>query len=571
MDSLYMYLSFLGFVRNKSWLASLLCVIPVLIYVWVFKVIALNVNYVAFDDIMILGIIPGFENADLAEKWKQLTTLFPEHRLVFSRSVILLLHGFFGKVNLVWPMIIANICWGLCAFVFFRAFTRLKANTLYFVPVMWLWFNIQSFENIFWGVSSLCNFGVLLFILSALYFAVYHPERIIYSLFFAIAATFTYGNGLMVFPVIGFLYLLSGRRKEFVITLLTAVVVAVVYFIDFTPITQNLDFSNPRQVKEGFFGFFGFIGSIATLRAYGVPPIVLSIAVGTGMFMIAILLFLYRKQYLKLWDSVWLKSRYTNQTALFALSIAIFVGITALALTYKRIPTDTFEGMFKGRYRMYSTLWCIALYFAFLSVSKDRIKKLISPAILLIAVGLNLVILQSNFADSVNNRRAAIVQEFNARYNADWLGIRMFSMDRPHFEKIRSYYQSADPVAEGWNPKISTDSVACDSLYKADAVTKTGDHIVVSFENDFFKPVKDYSDGAYVLLKSPEHVYAAPPNQFAVPFKTTIRRQMYFSKGAYASFHVATVEPGVYSIYLLVRQNGKNRIYCTGQTWEEKE
>jgi hypothetical protein len=109
-----------------------LCVIPVLIYVWVFKVIALNVNYVAFDDIMILGIIPEFENADLAEKWKLLTTLFPEHRLVFSRSVILLLHGFFGKVNLVWPMIIANICWGLCAFVFYRAFTRLRQIGLVF-------------------------------------------------------------------------------------------------------------------------------------------------------------------------------------------------------------------------------------------------------------------------------------------------------------------------------------------------------------------------------------------------------------------------------------------------------
>lgn len=549
----------------------MLCVIPVLIYVWVFKVIALNVNYVAFDDIMILGIIPGFEHATLGEKWKQLTTLFPEHRLVFSRSVILLLHGFLGKVNLVWPMIIANICWGLCAFVFYRAFKRLKANFWYFVPVMWLWFNIQSFENIFWGVSSLCNFGVLLFILSALYFAVYHPERIAYSLLFAVAATFTYGNGLMVFPVIGFLYLLSGRRKEFVITLLTAVTIAVIYFIDFTPITQNLDFSNPKQVKEGFFGFFGFIGSIATLRAYGAPPIVLSLAVGTGMLMITTLLFLYRKQYLKLWDSLWLKSRYNNQTALFALSIAIFVGITALALTYKRIPTDTFEGMFKGRYRMYSTLWCIALYFAFLSVSKERLKKWISPAILLAAVGLNLLILQGNFADAVNNRRAAIVQEFNARYNADWLGIRMFSMDQQHFEKIRSYYQSADPIAEGWDPKIGSDSVVCDSLYRADAVTKRGDHIVVSFENDFFKSLKDYSDGAYVLLKSPGHVYASPPNQFAVPFKTTIRRQMYFSKGAYGSFHVATVEPGVYSIYLLVRRNGKNRIYCTGQTWEEKE
>jgi hypothetical protein len=565
-----MYLSLLGFVRNKSWLAVSLCILPVLIYIWVFKVIALNVNYVAFDDIIILGIIPGFENADLAEKWKLLTTLFPEHRLVFSRSVILLLHGFFGKVNLVWPMIIANICWGLCALVFYRAFSKLNVKFWYFLPIIWLWFNIQSFENIFWGVSSLCNFGVLLFVLSALYFAAYHPERIIYSLLFAIAATFTYGNGLMVFPVIGFLHLLTGRHKQFLITLLTAVAIAVVYFIDFTPITQNLDFSNPKQVKEGFFGFFGFIGSIATLTAYSTPPAMLYLAVASGMLMIGLLFFLYRKQYLQLWNSVLLKSRYTNQTALFALSIAVFVGITALALTYKRIPTDTFEGMFKGRYRMYSTLWCISLYFAFLSISKKEFRVKCSPVILIASIALNLVILQGNFAEAVNNRRAAIVQEFNARYNADWLGIRMFSMDQKHFENIRSYYQSADPLADGWNPVLNSDQISCDSLYAPDFVTKTGDHIVVSFQNDFFKPIKDYSDGAYVLLKSADHVYASPPNQFAVPLKTTVRRFMYFSKGAYASFHTANVEPGIYNIYLLVRQNGRNKIYCTGKTWEEK-
>ncbi len=68
------------------------------------------------------------------------------------------------------------------------------------------------------------------------------------------------------------------------------------------------------------------------------------------------------------------------------------------------------------------------------------------------AMVLNLVILHGNFAEAVNYRRSAVSQEFNARYNADWLGIRMFSMDQKHFEKIRAYYNSADPLAEGWIP-----------------------------------------------------------------------------------------------------------------------
>ena len=104
-----MILSLLNFFKNKTWLALLLCILPVIIYIWVFKSIALNVNYVAFDDILILGVIPGFDDASWAVKWKRLTELFPEHRLVFSRSVILLLHQLFGKINLVWAMSIGNL------------------------------------------------------------------------------------------------------------------------------------------------------------------------------------------------------------------------------------------------------------------------------------------------------------------------------------------------------------------------------------------------------------------------------------------------------------------------------
>ncbi len=89
--------------------------------------------------------------------------------------------------------------------------------------------------------------------------------------------------------------------------------------------------------------------------------------------------------------------------------------------------------MFKGRYRMYSALWCISLYFATLAIVRNEIRRKLVPVALIAAVVINLTILHSNFADAVNNRRVAIAQEFNARYNADWLGVRMFSMDQRHF------------------------------------------------------------------------------------------------------------------------------------------
>ncbi|MBE9465884.1 hypothetical protein ACFP1I_25405 [Dyadobacter subterraneus] len=565
-----MFKAFLDFARTKTWLALVFCLVPVLIYIFVFKVIALNVNYVAFDDILILGIIPGFEDASWPDRWRRLTELFPEHRLVFSRSIILLLHSFFGRINMVWPMIVANICWAGCAYVFYSAFKKLRLSLWYFVPVMWLWFNIQSFENIFWGVSSLCNYGVLLFVLSAIYFTTHNPKQHYIAIIFATIATFTYGNGLMVFPVIGLIAWLMGRKRDFFITVFVTAVIAVIYFIDFTPITQNLNFSDPKQVKEGFLGYFGFIGSIATISAYDGSSAVLMTAVVFGFILIFSVLFLFRKQYISLWNAAWRKTDYTNSGALFSLGILAFVAITTLALVYKRIPTDTFEGMFKGRYRMYSTLWCIALYFGVLSLTSRPLLRVAVTALVPLTMLLNLVILDSNFVLAINNRRMALVQEFNARYNADWLGIKMFSMDQAHFEKIRAYYRSDDPLAEGWNPRNLSDSITCAKIYQPDIVKKEDNYLIINFENDFFKAEKDYSDGAYVILKSPDHTYAAPQSQSAVPIKTTLRRLMYFNKGAYASFHTATIEPGFYRIYFLVRKGGINTIYCTGKTWKEE-
>ncbi len=562
--------STIHFLKNNTWLAIFLFILPVILYILVFNAVSLNVNYVAFDDILILGVIPGFGESSWPEKWKRLTELFPEHRLVFSRSIILLLQNTFGRLDLVWAMMIANFCWAACAFVFYKAFKRLKLSLWYFVPIMWLWFNIQSFENIFWGVSSLCNFGVLLFVITSFYFAAFYPKRIYYALPFAIIATFSYGNGLMAFPVIALLCLLSGQRVNFFITLVVMAAIASIYFVDFKPITQNLDISDPHEVKEGIMGFFGFIGSISTLYAYPADAFLLIIAVTSGVLMLLALLWLTRTQWAKWWKAVVQNKPYSNQVALFAVALALFIAVTSLALSYKRIPTDHFEGMFKGRYRMYSTLACVAIYFAFLSLTNTVTIKKYLPTIVLATIVLNLVILHSNFADAINNRRLAICQEFNARYNADWLGTRMFSMDRNHIEKIRAYYGSEDPLAEQWTPSNLSVNTPCEAPVIPVTVNLEEELIRIKYNENTITTDLDYSDGAYILLKSKEHTYFSPFMQYPLPLKTTLRRFLYFSKDVHADFHSANVEPGIYDIYFVKRVNGLNRIYCTNKTWQEK-
>lgn len=557
-------------LQKQTWLAALLCVLPIALYFGIFAELALNVNYVAFDDILILGIIPGFEDASWLERWQRLTDPFPEHRLIFSRSIVLASYYLFGKVNLVSLMVIGNLCWVGCAGVFYAVFQRLQRSLWYFVPVMWLWFTIHSFENMMWGVSSLCNFGVLLFTLLAFYYATSASGRLWAALLFSLLATYTYGNGIVVFAIIALMLWITGRRRDFFITVGTSLVVGYIYFLGFPQKTDSLDFSDPQQVKEGLAGFFGFIGSIAALDAYTTNPVALGLTVVAGALIIGIFLLLFRKKILPFFQSLIGKPLNLSPAGQFALALFIFIAITSFAVVYKRIPLGGFESLFKGRYRMYTALALIALHFGALAwLSAPRLRTWGRVA-LPFSIILNFALLYANFDVAVNSRRAAVVQEFNARYNADWLGLSMFEMDQAHFEKIRSYYQSDDPLAEGWNPRATISTLPCVGDYPLDTLFQHEDEIHAYAMKNFVEAKKDYTDGPYMVLKSATHVYASAPNQFAVPIQTFFRRFRYIARGFGGSFHQDTVEPGTYEVYVLIRQNGKNQLYCTGRTWVEE-
>jgi hypothetical protein len=562
--------SALHFLPKQTWLAIVLCLVPILIYWNVFIEISLNVNYVAYDDIAILGVIPGFEEASWLERWHRLTDPLPEHRLIFSRLIVLVSYYLFGQVNLVGLMLGGNLCLTGCAVVFYAVFRRLRLSIWYFVPVLWLWFTLHFFENTFWGMSSLYNFGVLLFTMLSFYYAT-HSQKYWVALLFALIATFSFGNGIITFVVIAFLYWVTGRKKEFFITLGTLAVVGFIYFSGFPQKTASLDFSDSQQVLEGIAGFFGFIGSIVALEAYSLDPVYLTSAVVMGVVMIALFLMLFRTKTVTLFLSLTGRPISLSPAGQFTLVILLFVAITSFAVLYKRIPLEGFESLFKGRYRMYTALGWVALHFGALAWLPATRRRAWGSSLIVSAISINLLLLYVNFGAAVNNRRVAIAQEFNSRYNSDWLGLDMFNMSQQYFESIRSYYQSEDPLAEGWNPRVVSDSLPCDEKYVLDSVFCSNDEIRVYAMSDFISTEQSYTDGAYVLLKSDSHVYASPPNQSVVPMRTLFRRFIYFARGFHASFHKATVVPGTYKIYVLIRRGGKNTLYCTDQTWVETD
>jgi len=548
-----------------------LCLLPLILYLLFFQAISLNVNYVAYDDTHVLQIIEQWQkSANWHEKLDWLTVGFPEHRIVFTRLVVLISYWLTGYVNLKSLMMISNGLWigqlGILFLIFQKIPSSFSGRSLpfaYFIPVCWILLCVHSFENIFWGTSSLGNFGLLFFVMMAGYFYATPStlQRLFLALLFSFLATFTYGNGLVTFLIGGFVLVLMQRKKMVGITAGAFAVTMLLYSLTRAHASPSgLDLTNPSSYDHALTCFLAFIGSSVNVDVYAPSDLAVWGSVAWGAVLFGGILWLLLKA-LDL-KNFGLKIRRFEVTVkmsdvqFFALFLFLFICLTALGVVYKRAEGDGLIGMFKGRYRMYPTWLLVVGYLLLIHWLRDS-KKWFLPLTIGLSVVFNLLILYYAVAPAVNNRRAAVVQEFNSMYNDDLLGLKMFDLTGDNFRQIQRLYQPNlffETTPETAMPK---EPFPLDSVYfKVDVLT-------IDYHKDFIRPTRDFDDGAYIMLQSPKHTYMAAGTQRPLPLKTFIRRGWYWDKGFTASLHRASVAPGTYEILVLIRNNGQNKLYDT--------
>jgi hypothetical protein len=556
-----------------------LCVWPLVIYFVFFENIALNVNYVAYDDIHVLQIIEQWQQAaNWHEKLNWLTVGFPEHRIVFTRLAVLLSYWTTGFVNLKTLMILSNLLWvGQLGFLFgvFRksapAVQPVSSVThpllpahlpfAYFIPLCWILLCVHSFENIFWGTSSLGNFGLLFFVMAAGYFYTQTGKvGLILALIFSLFATFTYGNGLLTFLIGSFVLVLSRRWRDLGATVAFFVFTMVLYALTRAHASPSgLDLTNPQNYGLALSCFFAFIGSSANFNVYAPSSLSMWLSVAWGALLFGGIVVLLMKD-VKL-------NRFKlelNALQLFALFLFLFVCLSALGVVFKRAEGDGLIGMFKGRYRMYPTWLLIVGYLLLLNWGKWLRFRWFLPSAIGASMVFNLLILYYAVAPSVNNRRMAVAQEFNSMYNSDLLGLKMFDLTGEDFLRLQKLYQpnlffkaSESTLISPDSSLITSGNIALDSVYFVE------NNLHISYQKDFIRPTKDFNDGAYIVLHSPQHTYMSAGMQQALPFKTFIRRGWYWDKGFTATFNRASVATGNYGLYILLRQEGVNQLLDT--------
>jgi hypothetical protein len=539
-----------------------LSLLPLVIYAAFFETIALNANYVAYDDIHVLQIIEQWQQApNWRTKLDWLTVGFPEHRIVFTRLVVLLSYWATGVVNLKNLMIISNLLWIAQLGILYKVVQKTAASSMaYFIPLCWIVLSVHSFENIFWGTSSLGNFGLLFFVMLAAYFYTQpSPKSLFFALLFSLFATFTYGNGLLTFLIGGVVLALAGRWRDFIATIGCFALTMLLYALTRAHASPSgLDMTNPQNYWLAISCFLAFIGSSANFNVYAPTTLAVWGSVVWGALLLGGVLGLLAK-------NIKFKSRRVvfelNSVQLFALFLVLFVCLSALGVVFKRAEGDGLIGMFKGRYRMYPTWLLVIGYLLLLNWGKVLYIRWFLPLVIGGSMVLNLLILYYAIAPATNNRRMAVAQEFNSMYNADLLGLKMFDLTGDDFVRLQNLYRPS-LFFKSVATRLTTpqDLLKTDGVFALDSVFFADNSLHIRYQKDFIRPIKDLNDGAYLILKSSHHTYMSAGLQQALPLKTFIRRRWYWDKGFTATFNRASVAKGEYRIYVLRRNDGQMQV-----------
>ncbi|PMD99502.1 hypothetical protein BWI97_00675 [Siphonobacter sp. BAB-5405] len=357
----------------RSLIAAIL-LLPVSIYfLWVIR---FAVNVPQLDDFhAILASTQLIREAPtIKEAFGWSIALHNEHRIGYTRWVSLVAYAC-GPINFR-----SIILWGNLALLgilglFYRSFQSTALPLFYFLPVPFLLFQLQYFENTFFAMAALQNLGVWCWAGWSLWWLI-SPDltgvsdqpgrgwiRFAGSLSMALLATFTSGNGLFVWPLGLVLLVMQRKRRQLIGWTLAFGWVANTYFQDFV---GNMHHRQNRlwEVIQAGFGYIGaLIGFPTSLPAAINGPIV---PMGVGIVLctfVAVRSLLWLR---KAWKDS--RSVGSNPAEAFNLAYFGFVVLTAGAISLHRPPI---LAICVPRYRIATALAFILVYVLALPVLEN--------------------------------------------------------------------------------------------------------------------------------------------------------------------------------------------------------
>ncbi len=535
--------------RASQILVSLTLLIPVGVFFWVWEYYAISIP--KWDDHALKAFLVEYLDAStFSEKIATLFQQHNEHRISVTRFVALLDYKIFGALNFKRLMFYGNLTL-LGVVALWWVLLKNNQKPLYaLIPVPFIWLTLSHYENMYWGMASVQNFGVVALVLWTVYCVVSRRrELFILALGLAGLACLTSGNGLLVLPIGAVLLFLAPRWRRLIIWLVVSGLYLFVYFYSYQSSPANPD----AKFGLGLFlkGFLYFLGSFAESfpvqnhqnACFILGGILLLVAISiasTTLFRIV-------------------KNRYEYDfakiTDLFCLGVLIFVLGTSLVVVYTRVGFGL-DGLLTSRYKIYSFLLLLVAYlYVVIPIRGSFLSPYVSGIVFFNAL-YSIFSYHYHLVDAFNLRKFQTTQYFNANYPDRTLAhYQDTTLAGTLAEQPVVFYQKWLPLIQvASRQSFSGQTAGLSGLAKSTSVKTTAESFIVS--NPTYQSQRLQDSGVYFVLSSAKRYYLFPAyRQRNTNRKQLFLNQTYFAAGFQSEISFSEVEPGRYA-FGIVAQKG---------------
>jgi hypothetical protein len=466
-----------------------------------------------------------------------------EHREGYLSIIAILQFWIFGNINYKLFDLLGSISILGVFFIFYGYILKFNKPRWIIVPITFILFNFLYYQNSFWAISALQNNTILFFVLITFYFLIDRNSilKFIFAILFAILATFTSGNGTLVF--IAAIPLFKGSHPKFIsIWLLTFLFIVILYYKGYVhPLQRANLLDNALLFWPITKSFFVYLGSSVSIFSFGSIDILIASSFSLGLIFTALLIKFLIDHFKSI---VLVKSNFD-----FIISGLLFILLTMLVYSVGR-ANERPELVFESRYAITMTvglcLICLLLY--------DKLSGYLVLKLFLLFISISFCFLSytSKLLDSVN---------FNNVITANFIKHNL--QHREHFFYKSSQGEKVDLtppiISKDYllpTPKVSLSTSIVGSMIYLNEV------IDISFSHQYVKLDPKLNVISQFLISNFLSRLPKEKNHIA-DFNITTKNNVIFYHNENAQTVITTGSDG----YYIVLQNKLNQYWIFNMFW----
>lgn len=463
-------------------LSAILVFVPIVVLLYIFDKYAINIPH--WDDHPLKSFVLKFDGLlSIQDKITLIFSQHNEHRIGLTRLSVLLNYKLSGNIDFKFLMWVGMALFLGIFFVISFIFKKYNSEIKYLIPISFILIGIYPYENLFWAMASIQNFGVIFIAISCFYLVTISENKASFYLCIILTflGVFTSGNGILIPIICALILLFKNQKKLFLIYFALSLLFVYLYFKGYQkPETSQLQFSLLSSI-EFYKAVFAMVGSFLDLSL--VEPqkrIDISMAIGIFLGLFSLLFFwqIFSKKY----------NIQKKNIDLFWLSILVFCIGTIVATTLGRLNYGI-GTLLTSKYKIYSVLILCVFYIAAHDSFGDMARKRLLYLSLISSIGLWYYGYLFDYQSVVATRQDRNSELFNSH-----------SYNSHPYKPVNLFTESVEKLLPNIPNKADYD-------FK---INSSKNRIFIESKNYTNFDLRNPENGIYLMLKSEKNSYLYP-------------------------------------------------------------